>query len=179
MLTDPSFCTERRVCGINRSSAEPPYLNGCYSEHIILATGTNLFLVDKNIDPAVLVTTSCSGATIANAFDLAPCKLGDTVVVQDPGPLGIFAVAFAKAHEASHIIMIGGSPERMSLCREFEATHLINRNETTVAERREAVLNLIHGRGADLVLEAVGYPDALAEGLELVQFREASWLKLQ
>lgn len=169
VLKEPSFCAERRVYGINRSSAEPPFLNGCYSEHIILAPRTNLFLVDKHIDPAVLVTASCSGATIAHAFDLTPCKPGDTVVVQGPGPLGIYAVAFAKAHGASQIIMIGGSPERLSLSSEFGATHLLNRNATTVTERKEVVLSLTHGRGADLVVEAVGYPDALTEGLELVR----------
>lgn len=169
VLKEPSLCPHRRVYGINRSSSEIPHLNGCYSEHIILAPGTDIFLLDKSIDPAVLVTASCSGATIAHAFDLAAPTPGETVIVQGPGPLGLFAVAFAKAHGASKIIVIGGSPERLALCREFGATMVLNRKSSSVTERREIIFDATHGRGADLVVEAAGYPEALSEGLELVR----------
>lgn len=166
---DPSLCTGRQIYGINRSCSSPPYLNGCYSEYIILEPGTDMFRVDGAVDPAILVPASCSGATVAHAFDLAPPREGDTVVVQGPGPLGIFAVAFARAHGASRIVVIGGSAERLALCREFGVTMVLNRNETTVEERREAVMSATYGRGADLVVEAAGYPSALEEGLELVR----------
>ncbi|KLU60665.1 5-exo-hydroxycamphor dehydrogenase [Peptococcaceae bacterium CEB3] len=169
VLKEPSLCKTRKVYGIHRSLTEPPFLNGCYSEFIVLSAGTDIFKVGQAVDPAVLVATSCSGATMAHAFDLGAPRPGDTVVIQGPGPLGLFAVAFAQAHGAGQIIVIGGSPERMALCGEFGASLLLDRKKTTGAERREAVLSLTQGRGADLVIEAVGYPEALSEGLELVR----------
>jgi threonine dehydrogenase-like Zn-dependent dehydrogenase len=81
----------------------------------------------------------------------------------------MFAVAFARDMGASAIVVIGGTEERLDLSREFGATTLLNRQRTTVKERAAAVLDLTEGRGADLVIEAVGLPSAYREGLGLVR----------
>jgi len=169
VLKEPSLCNQRKVYGINRSSDEYPHLNGCYAEYVLLTAGTDLFRIEADIDPAVLVSASCSGATVAHAFDLEVPKVGDTVVVQGPGPLGLYSVAFARAYGASQIIVIGGSPSRMQLCEKFGATMLLNRKNTTVEERKHKILSVTGGRGADIVVEATGYASALVEGVNLVR----------
>ncbi len=168
VLKEPSLCADRKTYGINLSAGEKPCLNGCYSEYIILRPGTDIFTVDAQADPAVLVSASCSGATVAHGFDLAPPQPGDTVVVQGPGPLGVYAVAFTRRLGAARVVVIGGSEERLSVCASFGAVTL-NRRQGSAAERRELILELTGGRGADLVVEAAGYPDALREGLDLVR----------
>jgi len=167
---EPSLCPDRRVYGINKSSANPPYLNGCYADHVILENGTDIFRVDGDCDPAVLVSASCSGATTAHAFDMIGDSLaGKTVVVQGPGPLGLYAVAFAKKLGASRVVVIGGSRNRLELCTEFGASLLLNRHETTVESRREALLDMTYGRGADIVVEATGAYGAAVEGIRLLR----------
>jgi len=170
VLKEPSLCRNRRVYGINMPTSEKPYLNGCYSDYIVLREGTDVFRVGGEIDPAVLVPASCSGATAAHAFDMTDGGLvGRTVVVQGPGPLGVFAAAFASRLGAENVVVIGGSPGRLGLCREFGATHVLNRHETSAGERRELVLELTRGRGADVVFEAAGSPGAAAEGIRLLR----------
>lgn len=169
VLNEPSLCTNRRVYGINRPCNEAPYLNGCYSEYIILTHDTDLFVVEEEIDPAILVSASCSGATIAHAFDMAKVSTGDTVLIQGPGPLGIYAVAFAKSLGVNDIVVIGGSPQRLALCKAFGATHVLDRNATTVGERKEFIMNLTNGRGVDLVVEAVGSQGVVEEGIKLLR----------
>lgn len=168
-LNEPWLCQNRQVYGINKSSAIAPYLNGCYSEYMILTAHTDLFKLDKAIDPAIMVSASCSGATVAHAFDTHSPKYGDTVLVQGPGPLGLYATAFAKNRGASQIIVIGGSGNRLEMCREFGATHILNRRTTSLEERHAAIMNLTQGRGVDMALEAVGDPSAVHEGLKLVR----------
>lgn len=165
----PALCENRRVYGINCSCSDHPYLSGCYSEYLVLLPGTDIFRIESDIDPAVLVSAACAGATMAHAFALAPPQPGDTVVVQGPGPLGLYAVAFARFYGASQIIVIGGSANRLQLCGEFGATTLLNRRETSTEERRADILKRTYGRGADLVVETVGYPVAFDEGLEIVR----------
>ena len=166
----PELCPNRWVYGIHRSCEVSPYLNGCYSEYVILDAKTDVFLPeDPDVDPAVLVPASCSGATVAHAFDLCPPDKGDIVLVQGPGPLGIFAVAFAKEFGASEIAVIGGTPERLEICRSFGATTILNRNELSTEERRQAVMALTDGRGVDLAIEAVGQPEVFREGIDLVR----------
>ena len=165
----PALCPNRWVYGITTNCADPPYLRGCYAEYILLTANTDILKIEEDIDPAILVSAGCSGATMAHAFDLHSPDVGDTVVVQGPGPLGIFAVAFAKAHGASKIIVIGGTQSRLELCQKFGATLTINRNETTVDERRQNIMDLTNGRGADVVIEATGSSKAVSEGVGLVR----------
>lgn len=169
VLHDPALCQDRKVYGINRSSSEQPFLNGCYSEYIILTAGTDIFKIDQQIDPALLVAASCSGSTVAHGYDIVPPRFGDTVLIQGPGPLGLFAIAFAKKMGASKVIVIGGSENRLNVCRSFGADIVLNRKETTAEERRETVLSATHGRGADLIVEATGDPSAVHEGLKLAR----------
>lgn len=169
VLNQPSLCKNRKVYGINRSCKIAPYLNGCYSEYVILTADTDIFKVEQAIDPAILVSASCSGATVAHGFDMLDHSAGDTVLVQGPGPLGVYAVAFAKNLGASEIIVIGGSLKRLELCREFGATTILNRRQTTVEQRREQIMEMTNGRGVDLVVEAVGAKGVVEEGIKLVR----------
>jgi threonine dehydrogenase-like Zn-dependent dehydrogenase len=169
VLNEPSLCADRKVYGINRSFDTAPHLNGCYSEYIILDERTDIFKIGDKVDPAILVSASCSGATVAHGFDMAAVHAGDTVVVQGPGPLGVFAVAFAKKYGAAQIIVIGGSEARLKMCSDFGATMVINRKKTSIEERREIIMGLTGSRGADLVVEAVGSQGVVEEGLKLLR----------
>lgn len=169
ILKEPSLCKNRKVYGINISSDTPPYLNGCYSEYIILSARTDIFKVREDIEPEVLVTASCSGATTAHGFSMINNCMGKTVLIQGPGPLGFYSIAFAKNLGASKIIMIGGSEKRLELCSEFGATDVINRKKTTTEERRERVMEITGGKGVDLVIEAAGRSGVVEEGIKLAR----------
>jgi threonine dehydrogenase-like Zn-dependent dehydrogenase len=165
----PSLCPDRWTYGISNSIETPPYLNGCYADKIILESSTNIFKVSENIDPAVLVTASCSGATSAHAFDYINTEMGDSVLIQGPGPLGIFAAYYAYRHGAEKIFMIGGTEERLEMAKKFGVTKTINRHKYSIEERKEIILESTHGRGVDYAVEAVGHPAAVREGLALVR----------
>ncbi|MCG0278374.1 MAG: zinc-binding dehydrogenase [Thermanaeromonas sp.] len=166
---EPALCPYRTVQGINVSLMEPPYLNGCYADYIILPAGVDVFKVPPGIDPAVLVAASCSGATAAHGFDLIRPGIGDTVVVLGPGPLGLFSVALARDYGASQIILIGGSAGRLKVGQEFGATIVLNRREVSLEKRCEIILDVTRGRGADVVVEAAGTAEALKEAITLAR----------
>jgi len=165
VLNQPWLCRTRKVYGINRPLSEPPGLNGCYAGHLVLVASTDIFKVDDKIDPAILVSASCSGATVAHAFDEYPFAYGSSLLIQGPGPLGVYAVAFASHLGASEIMVTGGSENRLQFCKGFGATALLNRRTTSIEERREFILSRTGGRGVDVVIEATGDPSAVHEGL--------------
>lgn len=167
VLKQPALCEERVVYGIR--FRDKPVLNGCYSEYIVLTQDTDIFVVDQQIDPAILVSASCSGATVAHGFDMVKVKVGDRVVIQGPGPLGVYACAFARKLGASKVVVIGGSLERLELCKQFGATETIDRNKLTEQERLQRVMELTNNRGADLVVEAVGINGAAQESVKFVR----------
>jgi threonine dehydrogenase-like Zn-dependent dehydrogenase len=160
---EPSLCPHRFVHGIHTSSAEPPYLTGNYAQYLLLDQRSDFFRVEKDMDLATLVPASCSGATTAHAMDLSGIEAGDSVLVQGVGPLGIFAVAFARSFGASQVIVIGGTEERLKMCQSFGATLLLNRHRLSPEERRRVILEATGGRGVDVALEMAGEPEALKE----------------
>jgi len=168
VIHQPSLCENRWAYGIHRSANTPPYLNGCYAEHIILSENTDILLLD-NRDPAVFVSASCSGATAAHAFEYVRVNVGDTVLVQGPGPLGIFLIAFARASGAGNIIVTGGTQDRLEMCREFGATETLNRRTCSRDQIRDVVMSITHGKGADVAFEASGSLDAVMGGMSLVR----------
>jgi len=165
----PHLCPNRKVYGINMSCRDYPYLLGCYSEAVVLLPEVEVLKLSQDIDPATVVIASCSGATAMNALDsLTEPLAGKTVVVQGVGPLGIFIAVAVKSMGASRVVVIGGSPERLSVAKEFVDVSL-NRRELSEEERRKKVLEITHNRGADIVIEAAGDSQALLEGLNLLR----------
>ena len=143
---EPSLCPNRWVYGIHTSCAEPPYLTGNYAEFLPLVREVDFFKIDPDVDPQALVPASCSGATAAHAFDLSRMESGDSVLVEGVGPLGIFAVAFAKSFGASEIIAVGGTDDRLRVCQSFGATLTLSRHRVSFEERKEAMMDITHGR---------------------------------
>ena len=98
-------------------------------------------------------------------------KIGDTVIVQGAGPIGIMCMIAAKISGAGRLIVIGGPAGRLELARKLGAHETIDIMAVPdPRERKELALGLTPGRaGADVVIEAAGFLPAFPEGLELVK----------
>jgi threonine dehydrogenase-like Zn-dependent dehydrogenase len=171
VLKRPYLCPQRWTYGISRSMNEYPRLNGGFATHILLTPQTEILKIAgagqlREKDYVPWVSACCAGTTVACMYDQAGVQKGDTVLVQGPGPLGVFAVAFARACGAERIIVLGGTQARLDLCREAGATHIINRAQTSLAERITRVREITNGRGANVVMEVAGTVESVEEGLE-------------
>ena len=163
-----------RYLGFDR----PPHLWGGWAEMVYVdlaeLPGTKIYRLPDDM-PLRLGTlaeplTSCLRA-LARAQRIGGFGVGDTVVVQGSGPIGVLAVAAAQEMGAGRVIVIGGAEEpRLALCRRFgaEATVCIDELEAPV-ERVEAVRELVGGFGADLVVDCAGHPSAGPEGIEMLR----------
>ncbi|MCD6231334.1 zinc-binding dehydrogenase [Candidatus Aerophobetes bacterium] len=158
---EPSLCVNRQVYGITR--------DGCYATHIILLKETKIIKIEEKIDPAILVSASCSGATAAHAISQCEISKEDTVIIQGPGPMGIFALAFARERGAEKVFVIGTkrSEKRLKLCLEFGATGILNINETSFEERISYIKEETKGVGASVVINCTNSSSALREGLKM------------
>jgi threonine dehydrogenase-like Zn-dependent dehydrogenase len=71
---------------------------------------------------------------------------------------------------AGQVIVIDGVPERLKLAKECGADAVIDINEApTPPERISQVMGLTGNRGADVVVEVVGVPAAIPEGINMVR----------
>ena len=166
---EPSLCPTRQTYGISLSCADPPHFRGCYAEFLHLLPSAKFIKVDFEVDPKVLVPATCAGATAAHTAELCEIQRGDAVVIQGPGPVGLFVLAFALDSGAGEVIVIGTEADRgrLEICKEFGAGHTLVIGDTTLEERRSFVMERTHGIGANVVIDCTGTPKATLEGLRL------------
>jgi threonine dehydrogenase-like Zn-dependent dehydrogenase len=162
----PTRCLTRKAYGISYNADEAPHLRGGYAEKIHLRAGTAIFRIPDSLPTEAVVGAGCALTTAIHGIERGPVQWGDVVVIQGTGPVGIAALAVAKQSGASRIVVTGGPPHRLELAREFGADVVIDVGSTDVSERTTQVLAETGGYGADVVIECVGHPDAVNEGLE-------------
>jgi threonine dehydrogenase-like Zn-dependent dehydrogenase len=90
-------------------------------------------------------------------------------VVLGVGPLGMCFLMKARMLGAGTIIAADRSDYRLNFAKRLGADHTVNVGKTSKAERLQMVRELTGGRGADVVIECAGVPQAVPEALELLR----------
>jgi L-iditol 2-dehydrogenase len=139
-------------------------LNGAYAEYLLvperivrqnlyqLAAGTSF------IAAALSEPLACA----LHGIDASAIAQGDTVAILGSGPLGLLLTAAAKLRGA-YVIMTGHGEQRLALAKHFRVDVVIDVSAMSAQEHCEAVRNETEeGRGADVVIEAVGTPETWA-----------------
>ncbi|EKF24047.1 zinc-binding dehydrogenase family protein [Mycolicibacterium hassiacum DSM 44199] len=159
-------CLNLRMAMLGRAD-EPPYFVGGYADYFLLPAGAVVYTVPDSVPDEIAAGANCALSQVMYGLERVDLQLGETVVVQGAGALGLYAVAVAKARGAKTVIAIDGVPERLELAREFGADEVIDITDTTEKDRVKTVRRLTDGQGADVVVEVVGHPSAIDEGLKL------------
>ena len=163
----PTRCSARRVYGITDSADEG--LFGGWAQAIYLEPGVALARLPDAIELDDYIGGGCGLLTAVHIAERAEIRLGDTVVVQGVGAVGLSAIALARIAGASRIIAIGAPEGRLALAGEMGADTVLDLARTTPGHRLQAVLEATHGEGADVVVEAAGAAAAIPEGLDLTR----------
>lgn len=163
----PTRCIARKAYGISYCASEAPHLRGGYAEQILLRAGSAIFRLPDNLPGEAVVGAGCALWTAIHGIERAPVTWGNIVVIQGAGPVGLAALAVSLEAGASKVIVVGGPKHRLELARHFGAAATIDIADfPDIAQRREAVLAETGPYGADQVIECVGHPEAVNEGLD-------------
>jgi threonine dehydrogenase-like Zn-dependent dehydrogenase len=163
----PTRCAARRVYGITDSADEG--LFGGWAEAIYLEPGVVLARLPDAVSLDDYIGGGCGLLTAVHIVERAEIRLGDAVVVQGVGAVGLSTIALSRIAGAGRVIAIGGPQERLALAREMGADTVLDLAATSPEERRQTVLDATFGEGADVVLEAAGAAAAVPEGLDLAR----------
>ncbi|MBR0848985.1 alcohol dehydrogenase catalytic domain-containing protein [Bradyrhizobium diazoefficiens] len=137
--------------------------DGGFAEYAVNHINTLSRVPDGMSDEeATLVVTA--GTSMYGLTELGGLVAGESVVVTGPGPIGLLAVAVAKALGASPVILSGTRDARLAIGTKLGADRVVNiNNEDLVAVVREMT-----GRGADYVVECAGTGTAINEAAKMV-----------
>jgi threonine dehydrogenase-like Zn-dependent dehydrogenase len=170
------MCENTTDYGNNLSAKNPPHLFGGWSQYLYVLPGSFVVRVPEDLPSEIAVLTEIMAVTAGldrakqiSAFPNESFRFDDTVVVLGAGPLGICFVMKARMLGAGTVIAVDLSDYRLDFARRLGADHALNAARTSRTDRLEAIMALTHGRGADLVIECAGVPEAVAEALDLLR----------
>lgn len=150
------------------SSEEWPHFQGAFGQYYYLRPNSTIFKVPDDLTDEMVAGINCALTQVIAGLEIAELKFGETVVIQGAGGLGVYACAVARESGAEKVIIIDGIDERLALAREFGADETIDLREYgESADRVKRVQELANNWGGDVVLELVGNPKVVDEGLRM------------
>ncbi|MER7568297.1 alcohol dehydrogenase catalytic domain-containing protein [Streptomyces sp. NPDC097941] len=166
-----AFCTEGLHTSCERGGFwGVPGADGGQGEavRVPFADGTLIKVpsgADETLDRALLTLCDVMG-TGHHAATAAGIGHGDTVVVVGDGAVGLCGVLAARRLGAERIVLLGRHPQRTALARHFGATETVpERGEEAIARLHD----LIPGKGASAVIEAVGTWESLHTAISVAR----------
>jgi len=163
----PTRCPQRRVYGITDSATEG--LFGGWSQKVYLEPGVVVATLPDAVTFDAYIGGGCGLLTSVHIIERARLSLGDTVVVQGAGAVGLCTAALARRSGAGQVIVIGAPADRLRLAIAMGADVVIDLDATTPDERQQRVRDLTGGIGADVVVEAAGSARAFEEGVRFAR----------
>eukprot|EP00252_Welwitschia_mirabilis_P025143 TRINITY_DN7738_c0_g1_i1.p1 TRINITY_DN7738_c0_g1~~TRINITY_DN7738_c0_g1_i1.p1 ORF type:complete len:386 (+),score=54.57 TRINITY_DN7738_c0_g1_i1:17-1174(+) len=163
-------CPKRKVIGITCMSNHTTIkgLLGGWSRYLYLPPNTRIISLPKSLSPRNFMAGGCGLPTALHAIDRANIHLMDRVVIQGSGPVGLLSAILAQASGALEVIVIGAPTHRLEVFKKFGFNQTINIMDIPDQTRRKNLaIEMMRGRLADVVIEATGRPEAIAEGMSL------------
>ena len=116
--------------------------------------------VEIPFDQATVITSPLASAY--HGIRRAEIKKGDTVVIYGGGAVGYHAMLCAMTYDSVRVFMIETVDKKLELAEKAGAAVVINALREDSIKR---ILALTDGRGADVVIEAVGFNKTINESI--------------
>jgi L-iditol 2-dehydrogenase len=164
-------CGECFYCQHNQENlcSDLLFNNGAYAEYIRIPeriVRRNMYEVPDHVsyqDAALVEPLAC----VLRGLEESGVRPGDTIAVIGLGPIGMMFVRLAKAVCNARVIAIGRRPQQLLRASRMGA------DETVLNCDGADVVGPVHemtgGRGADVVIEAVGLPEVWELAIKLLR----------
>jgi len=149
--------------------ADDPHFLGGFADYCYILPGTGILRLPDELSDEEATPLNCGVATMISVTEAADIQIGDTVVVQGLGLLGLYGCAIAKARGARTVIGLDTVPSRLNMAGKFGADHVFDILAVDEESLVEAVRALSPPDGADVGIEVCGVPDAVPTGIKMLR----------
>jgi threonine dehydrogenase-like Zn-dependent dehydrogenase len=147
-----------------RVEAAPHYQGCTFASHYYLHADQKFYRVPDGVSDTAASGANCALSQVLYGLDVADVKLGETVVVQGAGGLGVLATAIARQRGA-RVIVLDRVSTRLDVARAFGAHDTVDVDRFADAAALRAHVDALTGGGADVAVEVTGVPAVFAEGI--------------
>lgn len=149
------ICQKLEILGVDR--------DGCFAEYIAIP---EIYCIknDKTMSWEIASVQEPLGNAVYCVSESVVA--GKSVAIFGDGPIGVFATGIALVYGATNLIVLGMQEFRLGLMRKYGPDHVI---DVTKTKPRDAIMDITHGEGVDVVIEMSGAENALHDGLAVVK----------
>jgi alcohol dehydrogenase len=148
---------------------EDPHFLGGFAEYCYILPGTGILKLPDAITDEEATPLNCGAATMISVTEAADIGMGDTVVVQGLGLLGLYGCAIAKARGARLVIGLDSVGQRLAVARKFGADEAIDVSSMDDDALVENVRDLCPPDGADIAMEVCGVASVVPIGIRMLR----------
>jgi len=152
----PHICKNLKLFGI--------HTNGCFAEYTTIPEKCAC-KIPSTISPEIGAILEPLGVGVRACMELE--LTGDTVAIIGCGPIGLFALASAKAMGASKIIALDVIEERLKLAKKMGANFILNPEKGI--DIFTEMMNITNGIGVDACIDASGSVEAINFGFKYLR----------
>jgi threonine 3-dehydrogenase len=148
------LCNKTKILGVDT--------DGCFAEYVKIPS-QNIWKNNNDLPYKLATIQEPFGNAVHTVLSSnVPTK---TVAIIGCGPIGLMALAVAKACGAGKVIAIDINSYRLSLASKMNADYIFNSLEIDIVSE---VMKITHGNGVDVVCEMSGNERAIKKGLQIL-----------
>ena len=156
-----NLCNSRQVMGVSCGEYRRP---GAFAEFITVPARIVYHLPPGNTFEEAAMLEAVSVAL--HGVSIGGIAGGETVLVIGAGMIGLLLLQAAHAAGSSRVFVADVDETRLKLAKELGADMVFHGSGSALVEQ---VMHWTEGRGADVVLEAVGRDETVAAGIDCVR----------
>ena len=146
-----------------------PHHHGGFGEYCYVLPQSWILKLPADLTDEEATPVNCGVATMVCVTEQAEVGLGDAVVVQGLGLLGLYGAALSKGRGARLVIGLDTVAARRELGLAFGCDVVLDPSAMTEDALVEAVRSRCRPDGADAVLEVCGYPSVIPAGIRMLR----------
>jgi threonine 3-dehydrogenase len=149
------ICQNVKIIGVDA--------DGAFAEYVCIPE-SNIWKLDPEIpqEYASILDPLGNAVHTVLAGDIA----GKTVAITGCGPIGLFAIAVARACGAAKVFAIEVNEYRRKVAKKMHADFVL---DPSIQDVRTIVKDETNGVGVDVLCEMAGHPDAIRTGFDIVR----------
>src|SRR3954447_3706025 len=149
------ICQHVKIIGVDA--------NGAFAEYVTIPE-SNIWKLDPSIPQEYASILDPLGNAVHTV--LSGEIAAKTVAITGCGPIGLFAIAVAKACGATQVFAIEVNEYRREIARKMKADFVLDPTKDDV---RSIVMENTNGTGVDVLLEMAGHKDAIKLGFHILR----------
>ncbi len=149
------ICQNVKIIGVDT--------DGAFAEYVVIPE-SNIW----KLDPGIPLEYASILDPLGNAVHtvLAGEIAGKSVAITGCGPIGLFAIAVARAVGAAQVLAIEVNEHRRNIAKQMKADFALDPSKDDV---NAIVMEQTGGAGVDVVLEMAGHPSAIRTAFDIVR----------